>query len=86
MPAFKTTDIHLSAALKTIGFKLIDIEKDDRGRGVFVFEDREDRETIVKDYFAGNLQGSLKSFTSNWLDLKNFIIQLGIEKNVRIKR
>lgn len=83
---FKTQDLYLAAALKLIGFKLVDTEKNDRGRGVFVFQDREDRPATVRDYYAGNLQGSLKGFSNAWTDLKT-LIEIGIEKaNVRTIR
>jgi hypothetical protein len=74
---FKTTDIHLSAALKLHGFKLVTIEKDvSSKRGIFIFEDEPRRRQLVQDFFEGSLQGSLKKYISLWSDLKALINQM----------
>ena len=75
MKTFETPDLYLSSALKTIGFKLIDIKKVGT-RGVFVFEDRPDREEVVKKYFSGELCGSFKTFCNTWSDLKGYVMEI----------
>jgi len=71
---FKTADLYLSAALKIHGFKLLDVEFTGR-KGVFVFADSEDRPKIVRDYFSGELIGSLKVFSNAWSDLKSIVTE-----------
>jgi len=73
---FETSDLYLTSALKIHGFKLVDIRKSINGRGIFVFEDRPDRPTFVKNYFNGELQGSLKNFANAWSDLKTSLNEL----------
>jgi hypothetical protein len=77
---FKTYDLYLASALKISGFRLIDLRKDDRGRGSFVFEDRLDRPQFVKDYFSGELTGSLKAFSNAWADLKSLVNEMEKER------
>lgn len=72
---FRTNDLYLSSALKIHAFKLLGVEKDVRGRGTFVFQDRPDRCKLVTSYFAGELTGSLKNFSNAWSDLKTLINQ-----------
>lgn len=75
MRTFETSDLYLSSALKTIGFKLLDIKKVGT-KGIFVFEDRPDREEAVKKYFSGELSGSFKAFANTWSDLKGYVMEL----------
>ena len=79
MRSFETHDIYLSAALKLHGFKLLDLKSDGRGKGIFVFEDKQDRPEFVKSYFSGELTGSLKSFSNAWSDLKSLVNQVEME-------
>ncbi len=82
MRTFKTSDIHLSAALKLHGFKLLSIDKNPRTRrGSFVFENRPHRPRLVQEFFDGSLQGSLKQYVSIWGDLKGLINQVGPESD-----
>jgi len=80
MRTFQTSDLYLSSALKINGFRLIDLRRDERGRGIFVFEDRNNRPRIVKDYFSGELTGSLKAFSNAWADLKSLVNEIEMEK------
>ena len=80
MKPFETHDLYLSSALKINGFRLIDLKRDDRGRGIFVFEDRTDRPQLVKGYFSGELTGSLKAFSNAWADLKSLVNEMEMEK------
>ena len=81
MKPFETHDLYLSSALKINGFKLVDLRKNERGRGVFIFEDRPDRPELVKSYFSGELTGSLKSFANAWADLKSLVNEIEMEKS-----
>ncbi len=80
MNPYQTSDLYLSSALKINGFRLIDLRRDEKGRGIFVFEDRPDRPQIVRDYFSGQLAGSLKAFSNAWADLKSLINEIEMEK------
>ena len=80
MGTFQTHDLYLSSALKINGFRLINLRRDERGRGVFVFEDRTNRPQIVRDYFSGELTGSLKGFSNAWADLKSLVNEIEMEK------
>ena len=75
MKTFETADLYLASALMIHGFKLMEIRRNGTGRGLFVFEDREDRPQIVIDYFNGDLSGSLKAFSNAWADLKSYVMQ-----------
>ena len=81
MKPFETHDLYLSSALKINGFRLIDLRKDEGSRGIFVFEDRLDRPQLVKNYFSGELVGSLKGFSNAWADLKSLVNEIEMEKN-----
>jgi predicted RNA-binding protein YlxR (DUF448 family) len=78
---FETHDLYLAAALKIIGFKIIDLKRNGNGRGIFIFEDRPTRPQYVKDYFSGELKGSLKAFSNAWADLKSLISEMEMERN-----
>ena len=77
---FQTYDLYLASALKLEGFRLVKIEKNEVGRGIFMFEDRPDRPELVRKYFSGDLVGSLKAFSNAWSDLKSLINEIEMEK------
>jgi hypothetical protein len=79
-PTFGTRDLYLAAVLKLSGFRLVDLKKDQNGRGLFIFQDRSDRPNIVQRYFSGELTGSLKGFSNAWADLKSLVSQIQVEK------
>jgi hypothetical protein len=74
--SFETHDLYLASALKICGFRLINLKFDEKGRGSFVFEDRNDRFQVVRGYFSGELKGSLKDFSNAWADLKSLLIAM----------
>lgn len=82
---FKTSDLYLAAALKIHGFKLLDIEFTGH-KGIFIFADSANRPKIVRDYFSGELTGSLKSFSNAWSDLKSCVIETEIRDGVPYHR
>ena len=76
---YETHDLYLATALKIHGFKLIDLKKNGNGRGTFIFEDQPTRPQYVKDYFSGELTGSLKAFSNAWADLKALVSEMEME-------
>ena len=77
---FQTSDLYLAPALKLSGFKLLDLDKDKRGWGIFIFEDQPNRVRCVKDYYSGDLVGSLKLFSNIWADLKSMVSETEKER------
>lgn len=73
---FTTHDLYLASALKISGFKLLDIKKDQTGKGIFIFEDKPNRSNYLRDFFSGELKGSLKDYPNAWSDLKTLVNQL----------
>ena len=47
---YLTTDFWLAAYLKANDFKLLSVYRE-KGRSVFVFEDRDDRKNLINDFF-----------------------------------
>ena len=80
MKTFETHDLYLAAALKIHGFKIIDLKRNAIGRGIFIFEDQPNRSVYVRNYFSGELLGSLKAFSNAWSDLKSLINEMEMEK------
>lgn len=80
MKIFETHDLYLAFALKIHGFKIIDIRRNSNGRGIFVFEDQPGRPQYVRNYFSGDLNGSLKGFSNAWADLKSLVNEMEMEK------
>ncbi len=78
---FETHDLYLAAALKIHGFKVMNLRRSANGRGVFIFEDQQSRPEYVKNYFSGELAGSLKAFSNAWADLKSLINEMEMEKS-----
>jgi hypothetical protein len=70
---FETSDLYLATALKLKNFKLLGFDRNEYGRGVFRFENREDCPKIVASYFDKSLEGSLKGFAEIWRDLKHLV-------------
>jgi hypothetical protein len=72
----------MPAALKILGFKILDIKKNGGGtKGIFVFEDRPDRPQLVMGYFNGELTWSLKAYANAWSDLKGLVVEIEMERN-----
>ncbi|HEY4505800.1 MAG TPA: DUF5659 domain-containing protein [Candidatus Paceibacterota bacterium] len=51
-PQFNCSDLHIAAYLIANGLQLIDIDKTDRKRAVFIFSDTEDREELLVAFWA----------------------------------
>lgn len=70
---FKTPDFYLSAFLLVKDFKLIDIDRSDPGRALFVFQDKENRQDLVQDFLFGRTQVEPKGFVSAIKELKQLL-------------
>lgn len=75
---YQVSDFYLAAFLKAKQMKLIDISREGR-RVTFVFEDREDRQQITKDFYNdGNVQ--VNPFIHAIQDLKSIIYNVPKEE------
>ena len=70
---FKCSDFYLSAFLISQGFKLLNIDKSNPRRVLFIFKDRKDRENLVEDFLFGRAQIEPKSFISAIKELKQLL-------------
>lgn len=68
---YRTSDLYLSAFLKAKGMRLLDKQKVDQ-KFQFVFEDRRDRERLVKDFFNDGMV-SITAFKNAIQDLKTLV-------------
>jgi hypothetical protein len=68
---FESSDLHLCAYLKTCGMKVLDARRDAR-RVIFVFEDREDRRSLVTAFF-NDAQVAVNAYKNALADLKSMI-------------
>lgn len=51
---YPTTDFWLASWLKAKGVNIIKVKKDN-GRSIFIFEDRPDREDLIREYYNHGL-------------------------------
>jgi len=70
---FQTSDFYLSAFLLTKGFKLLDIDKTNLHRALFIFQDRTNRQNLVEDFLFGRAKIEPKSFISAIKELKQLL-------------
>jgi predicted RNA-binding protein YlxR (DUF448 family) len=70
---FETSDFYLSAFLLAKGFKLIEINKENPHRALFVFKDREDRQRLVEDFLFGRTMINPKNFAAAIKELKQLL-------------
>ena len=71
---YRTSDIYLSAALQVEDLELLGIEVDEKGQGVFVFQDVPERPRLVRDFFNGRLVQSSRKYVDSWLALKKLVV------------
>lgn len=74
MNDFLTSDLYLSAFLKAKGLKLID-KKTEGKKVIFIFEDREDREDLVRQFFNNGLV-NITAFKGAIQDLKTMVFNV----------
>ena len=73
---YATSDFYSAVVLRTMGFRLIDIDKSDKRRMRFVFENSNagaTAEQILQDYWDKVLQGDLRTFVDSINELKTRI-------------
>ena len=72
---FILKDFYLAAFLKAKGFRLLKIEwdRDNPRRALFVFEDAENRQSLVEDFLFGRAQVEAKSFVLAIKELKQLL-------------
>ena len=71
MSSYETTDLYLATFLKVRGFRLLDAKRDGR-RVTFVFEDRQDRNEILRSFYNEGTV-SANAFKNALQDLKSVI-------------
>ena len=74
LKTYQVSDFYLAAFLKASGFKLINSDFAGK-RVVFVFEDRDDREQLTKDFYNDALV-QVSPFIHAIQDLKSIIYNL----------
>jgi hypothetical protein len=70
---FSTYDLGLAAALISVGFDLVSLNKQDPHRVLFIFGKKIGIDKRVNDYFSGKLKVSARSLFDNIKMLKNRI-------------
>ena len=71
---YPVSDFYLAAYLKAKNMKLMDIAREGR-RVTFIFEDREDRSTLVKDFYNDGMV-QVNPFIHAIQDLKSIIYNM----------
>lgn len=67
---FSTRDIYLASTIKEAGIPILRVEGNGR-QGIFVFQNSEKIEKIIKDYFNDVLKVSPRGLFENWKALKS---------------
>jgi len=70
---FSTFDLGCSAALISVGFELISLDKQNPRKVLFCFRKKAGLEEAINDYFAGKLLIDARSLFDNIKALKNRI-------------
>jgi hypothetical protein len=68
---FTTHDLGCSTALLCAGFELLDVEKSNPKKALFIFRRKIGIENIADKYFADKLEVKARSFFDNLKALKN---------------
>ncbi|MCK4388078.1 MAG: hypothetical protein KAW00_04825 [Dehalococcoidia bacterium] len=59
---YQTSDLYVASYLLLMGLELLDVDRRDRRRCIFVFEDREGRAKLVHSFMVGRATGNLPDF------------------------
>jgi len=70
---FSTFDLGCSAALVSVGFELISLDKQNPRKVLFIFAKKAGIDQTVNDYFSGKLKVSARTLFDNTKMLKNKI-------------
>ena len=69
-PTYSVSDLRLAALLRIQGFKLLRVQRGTDGRGVFVFEDRPNREELVLSFLNREQRVEPIGYTEEQRNLK----------------
>lgn len=72
---FMTTDLYLSAFLKTKGMILIDQIRDNNKKIHFVFKETKNRKKLIQEYF-NNGSVNIADFKNSLQDLKTIVFNI----------
>lgn len=70
---FILSDFYISAFCLAKGFELINIDKTNPHRALFIFKDKKDRQSLVEDFLFGRAQIEPKGFVSAIKQLKELL-------------
>lgn len=70
---FETRDFYLSAFLLSQGFKLLDINRSDPRKVLFIFQDKESRQSLIEDFLFGRIKANPKDFVVAIKELKQLL-------------
>jgi hypothetical protein len=68
---FTTFDLNCSSALLCVGFELLDIEKSNPKKALFIFKKEGNIDDVANSYFADKLEVRARSFADNLKATKN---------------
>jgi len=77
-PHFLSYDIGLAAALTTLHFELLSLNRDNLRKIGFIFSRTPELEQATQEYFAGRLLIDARSFFENTMMLKNRIFSSAV--------
>ena len=70
---FNTSDFYLAAFLRARGYRLLNIDKGNPHRALFIFQDKKDRQGLVEDFLFGRAQIETSGFISAIKELKQLL-------------
>lgn len=70
---YQVADIRIATLLRLKGFKLINVEHERSGRGIFIFEDRADREQLVLSFINREERLDVIGFLDEMKNLKGLV-------------
>lgn len=69
-PQFNCSDLYVAAFLLANGLELIDVDKTDRKRAVFIFADTEDRESLLAAFWSKQATVEPRAFVAAIKEVK----------------
>ena len=70
---YRTSDLYIAAWLLLSGLALVKVDHSDRGRSIFIFEDRPDRPHLVHEFLHGSAVGNVVDFTYSVRKVKRLL-------------
>ncbi|MCX6720148.1 MAG: DUF5659 domain-containing protein [Candidatus Staskawiczbacteria bacterium] len=67
------SDLNVASVLMTLGYKLLETDKTDPRRVIFVFENNKDIQKVINDYFNDDIKLPAQTLLNNQKLLKNRI-------------